>query len=161
MGAEDFGEELITEEIFHDRAGEWPKDTKFGRIRKTKKGTIFTYKHVQDRTATGILEIEFEIKEPKKLRVFLEEIGLVMNRENEKYRHKFKLREVIIDIDTWPKIPTYVELEGPSEEAIKNTAAQLGFDWSKGVFGTAAQVIEEVYKIPVKNLRYFTFSRLE
>src|SRR3990167_77063 len=59
LHAVDLGEELITEQIFHDAKGEWPKDTKFGRIRKTKNGYFFAYKHSQQRTATGVLEIEF------------------------------------------------------------------------------------------------------
>src|SRR3989338_3793981 len=108
LHAVDLGEELITEQIFHDAKGEWPKDTKFGRIRKTKNGYFFAYKHSQQRTATGVLEIEFKIEEPAKLKAFLEELGLVMDRENEKYRHKFKLNDVVVDIDTWPKVPTYV-----------------------------------------------------
>jgi len=161
LGAKDLGEEKIWEEIFYDQAGEWKKQNKFGRIRTTNKGSYFTYKHSRERTATGVTEIEFAITEPDKLRAFLETMGLVMNRNNEKLRHKFMLGEVTVDIDTWPKVPTYVELEGPSEEAIKAAAAKLGFDWSKGVFGTAAQVIEEVYKLPVTTYRYFTFDRVE
>lgn len=161
LGANDQGEELIKEQIFHDVEGKWPKDRKFGRIRATKKGYVFTYKHSEQRTATGVHEIEFKIDEPEKLKAFLVELGLVMDRENEKYRHKFLLDDVIIDIDTWPKVPTYVEIEGPTEASIQDTAGKLGFDYSKGVFGTASEVIEEIYKIPVKNLRYFTFGKME
>ena len=161
LGADDLGEELITEQIFHDAAGEWYTERKFARIRKTGKSIFFTYKHVEQRTATGTVEIEFPITNPGKMKDFLEALGLVMDRKQEKRRHKFMLGEIIIDIDTWPKIPTYAELEGPSEEAIKNAASKLGFDWSKGVFGTASQMIEEVYHIPVRSLRYFMFDRVE
>src|SRR5258708_34233396 len=119
LGAQDQGEELITEQIFHDAAGSWPKDSKFGRIRKTKKGYYFTYKHSQQRTATGVLEIEFKIEKPEKLKAFLEVLGLVMNRENEKYRHKFILDDVIIDIDTWPMIPRMSRLKDQLRLAFK------------------------------------------
>jgi adenylate cyclase class 2 len=161
LGANDLGEELITEQIFHDAKGEWSAQDKFVRIRTTGKGVFFTYKHVEQRTATGTVEIEFTITQPDKMKAFLEALGLVMDREQEKQRYKFKLDEVIVDIDTWPKIPTYVELEGPSEEAIKDAAKKLGFDWGKAIFGTASIVIEEIYNIPVKNLRYFTFNKIE
>ncbi|MBX4186695.1 MAG: class IV adenylate cyclase [Candidatus Doudnabacteria bacterium] len=161
LGATDLGEELITEQIFHDTAGEWYKQDKFARIRKTSKGTVFTYKHTEQRTATGTLEIEFKLDEPKKMKDFLEALGLVMDREQEKKRHKFMLGEVVVDIDTWPSIPTYVELEGPSEESIKKTATELGFDWTKGVFGTAARVIMEMYKLDLRTIRYFTFDKVK
>ena len=159
--AQDKGEEFISEQIFHDPEGKWYTERKFGRIRKTGKGIFFTYKHVLERTATGTVEIEFEIKEPEKMRAFLEALGLVMDRAQEKRRHKFKLDNVVVDIDTWPKIPTYVELEGESEEAIKSLAAKLGFDWSKGVFGTSDTVIREVYNLDLQKIKYFTFEKVE
>ncbi|OGE87584.1 MAG: hypothetical protein A3J07_02600 [Candidatus Doudnabacteria bacterium RIFCSPLOWO2_02_FULL_49_13] len=158
LGAKDLGEEKITEKIFHDPEGKWYAERKFGRIRTTSKGVTFTYKHVKERTATGTTEIEFKITEPDKVKAFLEAMGLVMDREQEKIRHKFTLADVIVDIDTWPRVPTYVELEGLSEEAIKSAAANLGFDWGKAVFGTADTVIREVYKIDLKAIRHFTFD---
>jgi adenylate cyclase, class 2 len=161
LGAKDQREELITEQIFHDAKGEWYAERKFCRIRKTGKGIFFTYKHVEQRTATGTVEIEFEITEPEKMKGFLEALGLIMDRAQEKRRHKFLLGEVIVDIDTWPKIPTYAELEGPSEDAIKDAAAKLGFDWSKGIFGTSDTVIREVYKLDLRKIHYFTFDKVE
>lgn len=161
LGAEDLGDELIGEQIFYDMEKKWINDHKFVRIRSTSKGIFLTYKHTESRTATGTVEIEFEISEPAKVTAFLEAMDLALFRAQEKKRHKFRLGEVIIDIDTWPKIPTYVELEGPTEESIRSTAKKLGFEWSKGIFGTAAQVIEEVYRIPVRQLRYFTFDKAE
>ena len=161
LGAADLGEEKITEQIFHDPDGKWNAEGKFGRIRTTSKGITFTYKHVREQTATGTTEIEFKITEPDKVKAFLEAMGLVMDRAQEKVRHKFQLGDVTVDIDTWPKIPTYVELEGPSEDAIKQSAEVLGFDWTKAVFGTAALVIERIYKLPISSYRYYTFDRVE
>jgi adenylate cyclase, class 2 len=165
LGASDLGEETITEQIFHDAKGDWYPQRKFCRIRKTGKGITFTYKHVEQRTATGTIEIEFSITEPAKMKDFLEALGLVMDREQEKRRHKFKLGvklgEVIVDIDTWPKIPTYVELEGPSEQLIIEASEKLGFDWTKGIFGTSDTVIREVYKLDLRNIRHFTFDKVE
>lgn len=159
LGATDLGEDTLTQQVFHDSAGKWYKQKRFCRIRKTNKGIFFAYKHVKAQNAIGTTEIEFAIEDPSKMKALLEELGLVMDREDEKLRHKFQLGEVIVDIDTWPKIPTYVELEGPSEEAIRRAASKLGFDWSKAVFGTADTVIREIYKLDLSKIRYFTFNR--
>jgi adenylate cyclase class 2 len=161
LGASDLGEELLTQKIFRDKAGKWKNEGKFARIRMTSKGIVFTYKHVENRTATGTIEIEFEITQPDKLEAFLIAMDLELVHESEKRRHKFRTDNIIVDIDTWPKIPTFVELEGPTEESIKNLTSKLGFDWTKGKFGTYDLVIEEEYKIPVRSLRYFTFDRVE
>lgn len=161
LGAKDQGDEKITEQIFYDKDRKWIQEHKFVRLRTTSKATFFTYKHTQDKTVSGVLEIEFKITEPEKVKDFLEVMGLMLSRKQEKQRHKFILDDVIVDIDTWPKVPTYVELEGPNEEAIKKAAQTLGFDWNKGVFGTAAEVIEDVYHLPVRSFKYFTFERVE
>lgn len=39
-------------------------------------------------------------------------------------------------LDEWPWLPTYIEIEGPTEAAIKETAHKLGFDWADAKFGS-------------------------
>jgi len=130
LNAQDLGDEMIQEQIFYDKKGEWLNTHKFVRIRDTGKNIYVTYKHTEDRTAAGTIEIEFKITEPEKVKAFLEALDLEMYRSQEKKRHKFKLGNVIVDIDRWPQIPAYVELEGPSEDSIKDAAEKLGFNWS-------------------------------
>lgn len=162
LGAEDLGEGLIEEIIFYDKKLEWQKgNRKLVRIRKTKSGVYLTYKHQEFDTATGTEEIELKIDDSTKAEVFLERLGLVAFRHQQKKRHSFKLGNVIIDIDTWPRIPTYLELEGPSEGALKEVAGKLELDWSKAVFENPRIVIEKYYHIPVKDMRYFTFDHFE
>ena len=162
LGAKDFGDDFITEIIFYDKEGKWQFDeVKSVRIRNTNKGTTLTFKHKEAHTVVGIKEIEFTVDNADKARDFLVEVGLVLYRVQEKRRHKFMLGEVIVDIDTWPSVPTYVELEGPSEEAIKDAASKLGFDWAEAEFGLAHDVIEGKYNIPVRKFKFFTFDRME
>ncbi len=161
VGALDQGEDFLLEIIFYDKAGRWQYDEKkFVRIRQTKKGTLVTFKHNEEDTATGTKEIEFEVDDVNVIKHFLEEVGLVAFREQEKKRHTFSLGKVIIDIDTWPSVPTYVELEGPSEDALKDVASKLGLSWSNAVFESPRYVIEKYYKIPVSEYHYFTFEKL-
>jgi len=161
MGAADEGEDFFREIIFYDKAGHWQYDEKkFVRIRQTKSGTFVTFKHNEEDTATGTKEVEFEAKNAETIKKFLEEIGLVAFREQEKKRHTFRMGEVAVDIDTWPSIPTYVELEGPSEDELKAVAAKLELTWSKAIFESPRYVIEKYYKIPVSEYKYFTFGKM-
>ena len=49
----------------------------------------------------------------------------------ENRRIRYMLDGVEIDIDFWPRIPTYVEFEGESEQQIKDVCKKLDVDFSK------------------------------
>lgn len=157
----DQGEVTLTEIIFYDQENKWPEESRFVRIRSNGNTTELTYKHNKAQTIDSAREIEFSVSDAKSAEQFLETIGLVAFRHQEKKRHTFIKNNVTIDIDTWPNIPTYVEFEGPSEEAIKSVAEHLGFAWQDAVFDDARAIIQDRYNIPMTNLRWFTFSKVE
>ncbi len=162
LGAKDFGEDLLSETIFYDKDGQWLKDKKkFIRIRSNKSGNLLTYKDHFEYSATGTTEIELKISDTQKITDLLTELGYPPFRKQEKKRHSFLLNNCVVDIDTWPKIPTYLEIEGQSEEALKQIATMLGLDWANAVFKDAGSVIAEIYNIPVHTLKYFTFDKIE
>lgn len=161
-GAKDLGDDRIHEVIFYDKALRWQKEEKkYARVRRTKHGVLMTFKHNDFLGADGTKEIEIGVDDFDRAVSFLSHIGLVAFREQEKKRHSFKLGDVMVELDTWPSVPTYVELEGGSEVALKDAAGRLGLDWSTAVFESARFLIERHYRIPVSSLRRFTFSRIE
>ncbi len=161
LGAVDKGDVVLTEVIFYDQENKWPDEGRFVRIRSTNDVTKLTYKHNKAQTVDSAREIEFAVPDANLTEQFLENIGLVAFRHQEKKRHTFELSGITIDIDTWPKIPTYVELEGPSEEAIKSVAESLGFKWKDAVFEDARAIIQGRYNIPMGTMRWFTFNKFE
>lgn len=162
LGAKDQGEDFLEEVIFYDKDFKWRDwEGKFVRIRKNKKGVVLSYKHHQSETTDGTEEIEFGVSDLEKAEAFLGRIGLVAYRHQQKKRHTFHLGEVVVDIDTWPRIPTYVELEGPSEAALREAAQRLNLNWADAVLEDARSVIENKYHIPVGNMKWFTFDRFE
>jgi len=160
LEALDKGEEKLDEIIFHAADGSWLGKRKFVRIRKTKNKTELTYKENVAQTVDSAREIEVEISDMEKCSQFLEKIGLKAMRRLEKYRHTFKLNDVTIDIDTWPKIPTYVEVEGPSVEALQNTCKQLDLDWEKRFDGDAREVFKK-YGYDLDKIDVVTFSEFK
>lgn len=161
LKAIDLGEELLYEVIFYDAAGTWQEQRKLVRLRKTKTCTILTYKYHEVVSVGGTEEIELVVGDLDKAKTLLEALGLVAYREQEKLRHVFKLGNVSIDIDTWPTLPSLVELEGETEDELKQTAAMLGLDWKNVVLKDQKFVIEEDYNIPLSKLKHFTFSKIE
>ena len=55
------------------------------------------------------------------------------------------LGEVVFDFDTWPDLPTFVEIEGPDEASVRRAAAAVGLDYAEARFGS----VDEIYKSEV------------
>jgi adenylate cyclase class 2 len=161
LGAVDKGEVMLEETIIYDQEMTWPDKNRFIRLRKNGDHTELSYKEHNAHAVDGTYEIEFGIEDYTKAQLLFERIGFRAARQQEKKRHTFELGEVTVDIDTWPRIPTYVELEGETEEALKEAAQKLGYDWKDADFHNAGWVIEQKYGIPFKKLRYYTFDRVE
>lgn len=162
LGAEDRGVVLLRETIFYDQELTWRESGReLVRVREGREGVVVSYKHAAEDTVTGTEEVEFRADDRGAVEQFLRRLGLVAYRQQEKRRHTFWLRGVRIDLDSWPQVPTYVEVEGPTETAIREVARMLGLDWSQAIFGNAGLLIEERYGIPVRELRWFTFDRVE
>ena len=159
-GTVDLGEEHLREHIIYNSDLSWRDERKFLRLRQNRKGNVLTYKHKIEQHSIDAHEIEVVVDDPDKILLILEAIGLVVFREQEKMRHSFELGGVVCDFDTWPKIPTYLELEGKSEGEIRKVASLLGLDWDKAIFAGAGYVIEKFYDIPVMSLRKFTFDEI-
>ena len=49
----------------------------------------------------------------------------------ENKRIQYILDDVEVDIDTWPKIPTYLEIEGKDEESVNRIIEKLEIDKNK------------------------------
>lgn len=161
LNAKDLGEETLDEIIFYDPERKWLEQKKVVRIRTYKKGTFVTYKDTSLETINGTKEIEFEVHDVEKVQAFLESIGLKAFRKQQKKRHTFLWGGVNIDIDEYPKIPTYLEIEGPSETLVKDTARALGLNWADAHFESVKDIIEKIYMIPLSNLSVYTFEHME
>ena len=161
LGAHDKGESMLEETIIYDPECNWRNENRFIRLRKVGDKTKLTYKEHREQAVDGAYEIEFGIEDYKKAELFFEKIGFKPYRHQQKKRHTLELSGVTFDIDTWPRIPTYVELEGESEQALKDAARAVGFDWKDVVLNDPAWIIENKCNIPVRKLRWFTFDKYE
>jgi adenylate cyclase class 2 len=72
----------------------------------------------------------------------LRRLGLREVRYQENYREEWRLEEVVFDFDTWPGLPTFVEIEGPDEVSVRQAAAAVGLDYAAARFGS----VDEIYR---------------
>ncbi|MCK9871874.1 CYTH domain-containing protein [Nocardiopsis dassonvillei] len=115
------------------------------RLREQGDRTMLTYKQVNDADGAsgidGILEAEVEVADFHAAQHLLEAMGFAALRYQENYREEWQLDGVTYDLDTWPDLPTYLEIEGPGEEAVRAAAAMLDLDYATATFGS----VDEVY----------------
>ena len=121
----------------------------FARVRDEGGGKIvLTYKNVaDDKSIMGTKEVNVAIDNYESGILFLKACGLKPKAEQESYRETWMIDEVEICIDTWPWIPTFAEIEGPSEKAVWEAAEKLGFSRDKAKFGSVDTTYQYYYGI--------------
>lgn len=79
---------------------------------------------------------------------FLESIGAEKKSYQETKRESWELEGAEIEIDTWPGLNPFVEIEAGSEKEVKRIAEALGFDYSQAIFGAADLIYDMELGIP-------------
>jgi len=133
------------------------KDPWFLRIRSNLSGKHeVTWKAKSE--ITGIArkhkEINFFTENPQELSDLFEEIGLEKYAHQEKDRTSFKHADCTFDIDQYPGMPAFLEIEASSEEKIKEAIILLGLEnnktWAKG----ERILIQEVYHLDWYSMKF-------
>lgn len=75
-------------------------------------------------------------------------IGCEKKSYQETRREIWMMDDVEICIDEWPYLEPLVEIEGDSEEKVKNVSQKLQFDYTKALFCSAGHLYELKYGIP-------------
>lgn len=100
-------------------------------------------------------EINVDVSDDKKAKELLDAIGLICYAHQEKDRTSFVLKEWNFDVDTYPAMPAYLEIEGTSEEHIKEAILLLDLESHLSISEGERKLIEEKYGLNWSNM-YFT-----
>lgn len=90
-------------------------------------------------------EIEVEVESFEKMIELLEAVGLKKYSSQESKRETWRYKNVEVVLDEWPWLDPYIEIEGPSEEDIKDAAKDLGFDWKDAKYGSVDTAYQHQY----------------
>ena len=132
------------------------EDGKWIRLRTNGKKTTLTYKNVVDTTIDGTKELEVEVSDFEKTNELLENMGIKNRGYQENRRTQYVLNGVEIDIDSWPMIPTYVEIEGKNEDEVLKTLDLLGLPNDK-VTTLDVDSVYKKYGINLKDIKVLKF----
>ena len=132
------------------------EDGKWIRLRTNGRKTTLTYKNVVKTTIDGTKELEVEVSDFEKTNELLENMGIKSRGYQENKRTQYILNGVEIDIDSWPMIPTYVEIEGKNEEEVMNTLEILELPKDK----VTTLDVDSVYKKYGIDLKAVSYTHL-
>lgn len=121
------------------------KENAWVRVRDEGERVVMTYKQRQNVSENstqdgGMKEIEIEVSDFHVADELLKSIGMIEKFYEENKRERYVLHGVEIDIDYWPLIPPYVEIEGSNWESVEKVSSILGFDWSSHLKCSAMQI---------------------
>ena len=84
--------------------------------------------------------------------IFSDLLGYGPDNDQENKRTRYHLDGVEIDIDTWPLIPSYVEIEGHSEEEVLATINKLGYTKEDCTTLDTQRIYQEIYGIDISSM---------
>ena len=131
---------------------------KWIRLRTNGEKTTLTIKNIVAKDKIGgTEELEIEVSDFDNTNKILEELGYVARNYQENKRITYNLDDVEFDIDSWPMIPTYVEIEGTNTESVERIIDRLKLDRSKITNYDVVSIYQEIYGIDIMKIKKLRF----
>lgn len=129
------------------------------RLRTNGEKTTLTIKELKDKTKVGgTLELETVVGDFDTTNAILNKLGYQARNYQENKRWSFSLNGCDVEIDSWPMIPTYMEIEGASESEVLETLQILGIDLSDVTTLDVESVYREIYGIDILKIKELKFD---
>jgi adenylate cyclase class 2 len=157
LGAEKIQEVMLTVDWFSAPGFDKDHQPWFLRVRSYSTGKIevtWKGKHEIEGLARKVREVNVFVDNHENTKTLFKAIGLVCYAHQEKKRISWKLGNVQFDLDTYPKMPAYLEIEAPGEKEISEMIKKLNLSehqtWNDG----EKTLIEGKYKINWCDMRF-------
>lgn len=88
-------------------------------------------------------EIELTVSSIKNMTSILEKLGFVKKFEYAKHREQYKWGKISFDIDTYRNIPTFLEIEAPTEKEVEKAVEALRYTIKDTTNASASELFEK------------------
>jgi len=112
-------------DINPDDQSRWMRLRESGTLFDTK--TTLTVKHIRHDGIDGTDEVEVEVGDFDRMHQLLKLQGFAPKAYQENRRTSYVLDGAEVEVDEWPMIPAYLEIEGLDREHVIEVAALLGY----------------------------------
>ncbi len=146
-----FGAKRLDEKLFRSISFDYPgfpmdKEAAWVRLRDDGNKITLAYKKRLGVKAgandSGMEEVEVEVSDYETTAEFLRKIGMVEKFVQEKKRVTWLKDNLTFDIDTWPKLEPYLEIEGEDWKSVDQAVLDLGFKLEDKKICSATQIYE-------------------
>jgi len=132
------------------------KNNEWIRLRTDGKETEITYKFKRGKGIADTEEINVSVNDFEKTSKILEKIKCEGIYYQENKRVIYRLGDIEFDIDTWPRIPTYLEIESTSEAKVHEGLRLLGLE-GKDIGHPSVKDVYEKYGIDLHKFKELKF----
>lgn len=120
----------------------------FIRVRDEGDKTVMTYKKIENsEDILGTQEVNLIVDDYDRAVEFMKGTHLRVKARQETFREEWQAGGCEICLDTWPWIPSFIEIEGPTADQVWQTAALLGLDQSHAKFGSVDGAYHHYYGV--------------
>jgi adenylate cyclase class 2 len=147
-----FPETEVRQKVFDHPDFRLDKALSWLRLREENGGTILTFKRWEKEGIDGMKEMEIAVSSFEETERLLLAIGMKVKSTQEKKRELWRWHDVELMIDTWPWIPTFLEIEGGSEDEVRRAAAFLALPWDGALFGGVSRIYKEYFDVTYEDI---------
>ncbi|MDT0319629.1 class IV adenylate cyclase [Streptomyces millisiae] len=104
-----------------------PEPGKWVRLRDSGTEVTICVKEIVSSAVDGVLETELAVMDFDAAHGLLQNLGFTAKAYQENRRASWRLGATRLEIDSWPLIPPYLEIEGDGAEDVYQAVKLLGF----------------------------------
>ncbi|MGY2029828.1 class IV adenylate cyclase [Nocardia gipuzkoensis] len=123
-GGRRLGERFMRRYVYDITPGD---ESKWIRLRDNGNGTTLAVKQITSDAIDGTHEVEVSVDDFAATNALLELLGFTAKSYQETKRVSFELDGAQLELDTWPRIPPYLEIEAATKDEVVRIAGLLGF----------------------------------
>ena len=123
LGGRRVGDRLMRRYVYDIQAGD---ESRWIRLRDTGTDVTLTVKEIAHDGIDGTMETEVVVGDFETTNELLRRIGFEPKSYQENRRTSFELAGAQLELDWWPLIPPYLEIEGRSREHVVEVGRMLG-----------------------------------
>jgi adenylate cyclase class 2 len=120
-----------------------------GWVRLRDEGDKITLSHkwLTERSLHGMKEASVVVDSLGLANGFLLSIGLTPKSYQETKRESWQLGNAQVELDEWPWIRPFLEIEGPTEESVRETVGRLDLSWEAAIHGSVEVAYQAEYDV--------------
>jgi adenylate cyclase class 2 len=132
----------------------------FARVRDEGGIITMTWKQFSGEEVDNPKEIELIVDSFDNAVEMLTQLGCTPTSFQENRRELWHLGAAKVTIDSWPFYEPFVEIEGTSEDIVRNASTKAGFDWSKALFCGVSKLFQMKYgeHVLIRQMPLLTFD---